>query len=250
MTSDLLYRQLLTLSPQERAAISAENLRQLTEAKKGRRLYEIFPDTGPLRRQLYPKHMEFFAAGAEANERAFIAGNRIGKTMGVAFEATCHMTGWYPHWWVGRRFDRPTVGWIAGEDTKTMRESIEPTYLGPPDARRSGMVPADNLVEMVSSRGVPDAIDSFTVRHKTGGTSRAVFKTYEQGRESFQSAAVDWIHMDEEPPLPIYTEALTRTMSTVPGTPNGIVMCSFTPLKGLSQVVLLYLPGGALPNVG
>lgn len=50
---------------------------------------------------------------------------------------------------------------------------------------------------------------------------------------------------DEEPPIAIYTEGLTRTMSTVPGEESGLVMCTFTPLKGLSGVVLSYMPGGA-----
>ena len=49
--------------------------------------------------------------------------------------------------------------------------------------------------------------------------------------------------MDEEPDLNIYTECLTRTMTT-----NGMVICTFTPLLGLSDVVLLFLPGGKLPE--
>jgi phage terminase large subunit-like protein len=75
-----------------------------------------------------------------------------------------------------------------------------------------------------------------------------VFKAYEQKRPSFQASEVDVIMLDEEPPLDIYTEALTRTMSTTPGRPNGIVMCAFTPLKGISQTVLQFLPGGAYPE--
>ncbi|MDB5405216.1 MAG: Terminase-like family protein, partial [Rhodospirillales bacterium] len=50
----------------------------------------------------------------------------------------------------------------------------------------------------------------------------------------------------EEPPMSIYTEGLTRTMATVPGEQNGIVMCTFTPLKGISEVVKAYLPGGKM----
>jgi len=49
---------------------------------------------------------------------------------------------------------------------------------------------------------------------------------------------------DEEPPIGIYSEFLTRTMATVPGEKNGLLMNTFTPLKGLSGVVLLFLPGG------
>jgi len=96
--------------------------------------------------------------------------------------------------------------------------------------------------------GIPDAVDLFNVKHVRGGKSRAVFKAYEQGRESFQSAGVDVIVLDEEPDMGIYTESLTRTLSTTPGRPSGLVMCSFTPVKGISKVVLQFLPGGALPS--
>ena len=68
--------------------------------------------------------------------------------------------------------------------------------------------------------------------------------SYDQGRESFQAAKIDIMQFDEEPPADIYSEGLVRTMSTVPGEPNGLVICGFTPLRGLSTVVLSYMPGG------
>ena len=42
--------------------------------------------------------------------------------------------------------------------------------------------------------------------------------------------------------LAVYTEALTRTLSTNPGERNGVVMCAFTPLKGISSTVSSTLP--------
>jgi hypothetical protein len=35
-----------------------------------------------------------------------MAANRVGKTVVGAYETTVHMTGEYPAWWEGRRFDR------------------------------------------------------------------------------------------------------------------------------------------------
>ncbi len=59
-------------------------------------------------RDLYPKHMEFFAAGARYRERCAMCANRVGKTFGMGgYETSCHLTGLYPDWWPGRRFDRP-----------------------------------------------------------------------------------------------------------------------------------------------
>src|SRR5664280_2918742 len=78
------------------------------------RMESFFPKTGPLRRELYPKQLEYFAAGAKYKERLFMAANRIGKTVAGAYETTCHLTGKYPDWWRGARFNRPTVGWACG----------------------------------------------------------------------------------------------------------------------------------------
>src|SRR5437016_6118277 len=77
-----------------------------------------FPSSGPLCRELYAKHMEFFKAGAEYRERAFIAANRVGKTLAGAYETTLHLTGDYPEWWKGRRFTQPVMGWAAGDSSK------------------------------------------------------------------------------------------------------------------------------------
>lgn len=39
------------------------------------------------------KHRAFFDAGTAYNERLFLAGNRCGKSVAGAFEASCHATG-------------------------------------------------------------------------------------------------------------------------------------------------------------
>lgn len=209
-----------------------------------RKFYAVFPDDGALSRHAYPKHMQFFAAGREHHERAFIAGNRIGKTQGASFEITAHLTGQYPHWWPGRKFTSPNTWWAGGEDAKTVREAGQTALLGPASGIGTGMIPGDLIDKAVPKTGVSEAFDSVTVRHISGGLSRLIFKSYDQGREAWQGAKVDGVWFDEEPPLAVYMEGLTRTMATVPGEPNGICLCTFTPLKGLSAVVLMYLPGG------
>lgn len=225
----------------------AEVRRRRIREESERRLYALYPDDGPLRRDLYTKHTEFFAAGILHDERAFIGGNRTGKSYCICYEAVCHLIGWYPKWWQGRRWERPVVAWAAGEDVKAVRESLQPKLLGTSEARGTGLVPAVNIMRTPSRTGVPDAIDFVELKHSSGGVSRLVFKTYDQGRESFQASEIDLGLCDEEPPLPIYTEMLTRTMSTVPGDRNGAVLSAFTPLKGISATVLQFLPGGQYP---
>lgn len=213
------------------------------EGERGRRFYSLYPDEGPLRRELYPKHLAFFAAGIQHQERALIAANRTGKSTAVCYELTCHLTGQYPEWWIGYRFLRPVVVWACGESVRALRESLQINLFGEPSDLGSGIIPRAALVGKPTARtGTPDAYDSFGVRHVSGGTSRGILKTYDQGREAFQGAKIDVGLLDEEPPMAIYAETLLRTMATVPGEPNGLIMCAFTPLKGLSDVVLSYMP--------
>ena len=96
-----------------------------------RKLYTYFPDTGPLRRELYPQHIEFFRLGREVPTRCFMAANRVGKTEGGGgYELTLHLTGRYPDWWPGRRFNHPIDAWAAGDTNETVRDIIQLKLMG------------------------------------------------------------------------------------------------------------------------
>jgi len=222
------------------AAAAARNaiLTEL-ERRKGGRFQTIFPDDGPFRRELYPKHVEFFAAGAEHRERAFIAGNRVGKSTAGSYEMTVHLTGGYPPWWEGRRFSQPVRAWACGETARTTRDIVQEKLVGPPGAYGTGMIPPETLIHRTAKQGTPDAIEALWVRHTTGGHSVLGFRSYMEGREAFQGTAQEVIWMDEEPDFPIYTEALVRTMSC-----DGIIFCTLTPLQGLTPFILSFMPGG------
>src|ERR1700721_1932298 len=62
----------------------------------------------------YEKQRKFFDLGATKRERLLTAGNQQGKTEAGAFETACHLTGQYPEWWRGRRFDGPVKCWAWG----------------------------------------------------------------------------------------------------------------------------------------
>jgi len=196
---------------------------------------------GPLARKHYPRHLEFFAAGAQHRERCFLAANRVGKTEGVgAYELSLHLTGRYPVWWVGRRFTCPISAWAAGDTSKTTRDIIQRTLLGPVGSYGTGMLPADSIVNQTSKPGVPDAVETVYVAHVSGGTSEIGLKSYDQGRASFQGTSKHVIWLDEEPSFDIYCEGLTRTMATSTFE-GGIVVCTFTPLLGMSETVRYFL---------
>jgi phage terminase large subunit-like protein len=203
------------------------------------RLFQLYPDTGPLRRELYPKHVAFFSSGASEHERACIAANRVGKTWGIGgYEVTLHATGEYPDWWQGRRFDHQVDIWAAGDTSETTRDIVQLALFGPPGELGTGLIPAVNIVGEPSKRmGVAGAIDTGRVRHKSGGTSLIGLKSYDQGRKKFQGTAKHVIWLDEEPPEDVYDECNIRLMTT-----NGLMLCTFTPLQGLSKVALRFLP--------
>lgn len=208
------------------------------------KLYQLYPATGPLRRELYPKHLQFFRLGATVQERCFMAANRVGKTWGAGgYETALHLTGQYPDWWEGRRFDHPVDAWVAGDTSQTTRDIVQHALLGIGNvgsggALGTGLIPEDCIIgQPTAARGITGAIDSAAIRHKSGGTSTLGFKSYDQGRAKFQGTAKHVIWLDEEPPIDVYSECMMRLMTT-----DGLMLCTFTPLQGLSDVALMFLP--------
>jgi phage terminase large subunit-like protein len=203
-------------------------------------------------RELYPKHLEFFRAGAKYRERCFMAANRVGKSLGGGgYELACHLTGDYPAWWDGRRFTTPISAWVAGDTYETTRDILQLTLLGAVSysgARRGvdgrGIIPGDRLGVPTWRQGVPNLVDTIPVAHASGGRSLLGLKSYDQGRKSFQGTGKHVIWLDEEPPMDVYNECLIRT-----ATLDGIMMLTFTPLSGLSEVVLSFMPADQRPDL-
>lgn len=220
-------------------------LEEKEKRKRQRIFYSYFPDEGPYRRELYRPHLEFFKAGRDHRERGFMAGNRTGKTSTVLFELTTHATGEYPHWWEGARYDRPISAWCSGDTSQTVRDTLQAKLVGQPGDHGTGMIPGEFIEELKpKAGGIPDALEHVYVKHKpTGKLSYVGFKSYDQKRKAFQGVEKDIIILDEEPPLDIYLECLVRTMTI-----NGMILLSFTPLSGISEVVLSYLPEGRMPE--
>ena len=222
----------LSLPPEDRIKLA-----KAIQVKLRNKISTYYPAEGPLSRDKYAKHLEFFAAGNTHRERCFLAANRVGKTEGVgAYETTLHLTGLYPEWWTGRRFQAPITAWAAGDTSQTTRDILQEKLLGPQADLGTGMIPGDSILRTTSKPGVPDAIETVYVKHASGGTSELTLKNYEQQRTSFQGTARHVIWLDEECSMEIYAECLLRTMTS-----DGLIICTFTPLLGLSDVVKYFL---------
>ena len=208
----------------------------------------MFPETGPRARSLYPKQLQFFEATKECKETIFIAANRVGKTEAAAYAITAWLTGIYPSWWKGRVFAGPVDVWACCVTNRAIGEVLNEKLLGKPGQLGTGMIPKHLYVEEPKHMpGVPETYQSVKVRHSSGGISYISFKSYEQSRESYQGTARHVIWFDEEPPQTIYSEALTRTATLTDGS-KGLIIMTFTPLKGLSDVVQRFMPGAKIPE--
>jgi phage terminase large subunit-like protein len=217
-------------SPEEVKALAKRAEQALERRRLENRLAAYVP---------YAKQKAFHDAGRLHRERLLRAGNQLGKTVAGCAEAAMHLTGEYPPWWQGRRWERAVTAWAGSPTAQTTRDTVQRLLLGAPgdpSAFGTGLIPKKAIVDVSPARGVPDAVESVRVRHVAGGVSRLVFKTYDQGRERWQGETLDFVYFDEEPEMALYTEGLSRTNAT-----KGMAYMTFTPLLGISDVVMRFL---------
>jgi len=224
---------------------SPEGLAEARALRQSCPFYFYFPDTGPLRRELYAKHVAFFAASHRYRQKLMLASNRSGKTQAAAYELTAHLTGLYPSWWVGRRFETPIDAWAAGDTSGTTRNIIQVALLGPTSTvetkRWAGMIPAPLVYDVSRKQGIPSAVSTIWIRHRSGGLSSIDLMSYDQKREAFQGTTKQVVWLDEECPADIYSECLIRTMTC-----EGLLMVTMTPLMGLTPFLSEWLERSAL----
>jgi phage terminase large subunit-like protein len=214
-------------------SIDTDAIRVAQIIKKANPFTNYYPEGGRLSRYAYPKAMQFFNAGAKHKIRLVIAGNRVGKSEGMGgFETAMHLTGDYPDWWKGKRFDKPIKAVCASHTVVTTRDICQYKLFGEPDECGAGLIPFEAVGRIRNRMGVANAYDTVQVKHKSGGWSIVRFLAFEQGRKKFEGTERDWVWLDEEPPLDVATECLIRTMTT-----GGSMVITFTPLQGYSDTV-------------
>lgn len=218
---------------------SYSSMLKAAEHQKYNQIDQYFPDHGELARNHYPKHLDFFKATKDYREVLFLAANRSGKSLSGSFLVATCATGLYLDWWEGKQWNRKINICVAGDTAKTTRDILQTKLLGSPGALGTGMIPKSHIEKVLSKAGVPDAIEIAYIRNEFGGLSVIHFKSFDQGRIAFQGTEWDLIWLDEECKEEIYIETLMRTMTT-----DGLVITTFTPLNGLTSLVLQFCPGG------
>lgn len=186
----------------------------------------------------YPKQRQFHEAGGHGKTfRLFFAGNQLGKSECGIAELAMHLTGLYPEWWVGKRFTHPILAWCGSKTNVLTKDILEAKLFGEKTAPGTGFIPQDRIGDPTSSHNIRDALERCTIKHVSGGYSTIVFKSYQQGDEAWQGMGVHVIHLDEEPDVDIWGEAIARVTRT-----GGVIMLTFTPRKGMSTVVREFFP--------
>lgn len=215
----------------------ADLLRMLEREQAKRQSQRKLTDYAP-----YEKQREFHAAGKSHRERLLMAANQVGKTLSAGAEVSMHLTGRYPSWWDGHVGKPGSSWWVGGVTGESTRDNPQRILLGRGLQWGTGMIPKDAIVgEPAMRRGVYGAVDLLTCRYGGGGDvqageSQLAFKSYDQGREKWQGETLGGVWFDEEPDEDIYSEGLTRTNVGLKP-----VMLTFTPLKGMSNVVKRFL---------
>ena len=256
MAPEAVATDVLKLTAAQRQELSSL-LDELERRQKTRLIRTLFPATGPLRRELYPRHMSFFRLGKTYRERIFLAGNRTGKTVSAGTEWAYHLTGQYPDWWEGHTFSGGVKLLASGDTHETTRDIIQAKMLGTDDRDRveligTGLIPGDSIKSWVPRTHVKGAIEKVIVKRVSGGgdisnagESELILRSYEQGREIFQGFELDGFWPDEECPQDVYDEGQVRLMTT-----KGISTLTFTPLNGLTELVLNLLNGADIASSG
>lgn len=215
--------------------MSEYTLEELLEAEAEYKRYNFVEAFEP-----YQWQEDFMGAGKHNSQKLAMCANRIGKTFCGAAEMAYHLTGRYPKWWDGRRFDKPINAWACGKSNITTRDILQLELLGDPYGGSvtlgTGAIPASAIADTVRLPGVPHAFQGASIKHVSGGLSRLSFKSYEMGEEKFMGSSLDFIWLDEEPPHNIFTQCATRTATT-----RGIVSMTFTPEGGMTPTVDAFL---------
>lgn len=172
--------------------------------------------------KIHKKQLEFHKS--PKRNRWVFGGNRSGKTECGAVEVVWLARGIHPY----RKNKESTVGWVCSVSTKVQRDVAQKKILSYLDPEW-----IDKIVMVSGSASDPEngIIDKIIVKNVSGKKSVIGFKSYEEGREKFQGASLDYVWFDEEPPKEIYEEGCMRVFDK-----QGDIFGTMTPLKGLTFV--------------
>lgn len=162
---------------------------------------------------------------SQAKRRLYIGGNRSGKTVGGIVEGCWMLTGRHPY----RETPPPPIqGRVVSVDfLNGVQKIIIPQF-------KQWLPPSD------LKGGTWDTAYNKELRTLTlANGSTCEFMSYDQDLDKFAGTSRHFVHFDEEPPEPIYTENVARLVDT-----GGVLWITMTPVEGMTWVYdTVYEPG-------
>ena len=154
----------------------------------------------------------------KSKSKAASCGNWTGKTMMQTAEEFYHLTGLYPEWWDGVRYDGPVS-----------TAMVDPTVLRGRDCTQALMLEAierigDIEFEKVPKPGVPDAMSQLRIKHVSGGMSNITFLSAEMSCEKFAGFSVDRVAINEG-----VRDSILVECSVSRGAADGVLSAVYTP---------------------
>lgn len=153
-------------------------------------------------------------------------GNRSGKTEINMYETCREWDGTHPHRWLKPRPDgSPCLVWMCSETSDVQRDTLQSKF--------DRFVPASWRKNKVYSRAGIYNYEILEVPNERYGKIKikVVWKTYDQGARTYESASVDQIIADEEPPEDVYAAMEARLLDSK-AWGNGYFKSALTPTEG------------------
>ena len=219
-------------------------LRPLTASRPTSRVVTAVDDCGV--------YAEMVCISVKTPNSLYLAGRDMiptHNTYAGGYEFSCVSTGWYPPWWNGWRTTEPGSYLIGSKTTRLIKRITQYTLFGRTlrDERGkfyvsgTGMIPfgAIDMRSAIFNPAAAGTLSEIQVRYKDSAFEASLFEfaSYDQGRALFEGTAQQGVWFDEEPDIELYSQALVRTMTT-----DGKVVTTFTPLDGMTEVVLSFMP--------
>ena len=180
-----------------------------------------------------------------------MAGNRTGKTMSAGFHTACDLTGRYPEWWTGFRYEHGINCLAMGVDNQQLKDVVQKELFGDVVEDNNGRkmfsgnwVHQDEIGRVEWSPQLPGLARRVEVKSRYG-SANCTLRSYSQsktgvGSLSFAGTTIDLIWVDECPPDELVGQLVIRTMTGNLGK-GGRIRYTMTPELGSTQLVVSFM---------